>query len=82
MLSYTAIIIEWINLSPGNAISLGPIDLNHQVTTVPGARFYRESSKTLPTWRWPTIYQELVTLGAITQWCSIEIIVEQTRAIE
>jgi hypothetical protein len=28
---YTAIIIEWINLSPGNAISLGSMDLDRQV---------------------------------------------------
>ena len=30
-LSYTAIIIEWINLSRGNAISLGSMDLDQQL---------------------------------------------------
>jgi hypothetical protein len=82
MLSYTAIIIEWINLSPGNAISLGPIDLNHQVHRRAGNSILSCIQQNFAIMALADDLSRTCDIGGITQWCSIEIIVEQTRAIE
>ena len=62
-MSYTAIIIEWINLSPETQSLWARWTSIIKSTTVPGTRFYREPSRTSAIMGRPTIYQELVTLG-------------------
>jgi hypothetical protein len=76
MLSYTAIIIEWINLSPGNAISL------HQVHRRAGSSILSCIQQNFAIMALADDLSRTCDIGGITQWCSIEIIVEQTRAIE